>query len=130
MKGRVSNGASHWGMLSHVAALRGGGQWLDAVVADISSNSALLTKLLAEHLPGAVYQPVEATYLAWVDCRALGLGDDPAAVFLEHGRVAFSSGPTFGVGGEGFIRVNIATTPEVLTEAITRAGKARFAPRP
>jgi cystathionine beta-lyase len=130
MKGRVSNGASHWGMLSHVAALRGGGQWLDAVVADISSNSALLTELLAEHLPDAVYQPVEATYLAWVDCRALGLGDDPAAVFLEHGRVAFSSGPTFGVGGEGFIRVNIATTPEVLTEAIRRAGKALFAPRP
>jgi cystathionine beta-lyase len=122
MKKRVSNGASHWGMLSHVAALRGGGEWLDAVVADISANSELLTTLLAQYLPGATYRPVEATYLAWVDCRALGLGDDPAAVFLEKGRVAFSSGPVFGAGGDGFIRVNLATSPEILTEAIRRAG--------
>lgn len=129
MRTRVANGASHWGMLSHVAALRSGGQWLDEVVADIHRSSTLLTALLAEHLPGAVYHPVEATYLAWVDCRSIrrgiggaGLGADPAAHFLEKGRVAFSSGPVFGEGGDGFVRVNIATSPEILTEAIRRAG--------
>lgn len=121
-KTRVSNGASHWGMLAHSAAYRTGGQWLDEVLVDLSTNSALLTKLVAEYLPGASYQPLESTYLAWVDCRNLGLGDDPAAVFLEKGRVAFSSGPVFGVGGAGFVRVNIATSPEILTEALRRAG--------
>jgi cystathionine beta-lyase len=121
-RARVSNGASHWGMLAHAAAYRTGGAWLDEVVADIARNSALLTDLVATHLPGARYQSLESTYLAWVDCRELGLGNDPAATFLEKGRVAFSSGPVFGQGGAGFVRINIATSPEILTEALTRAG--------
>jgi cystathionine beta-lyase len=67
---------------------------------------------------------VEATYLAWVDCRDLGLGDDPGQVFLEKGKVAFSSGHIFGPGGQGHIRVNMGTSPEILTEAMRRAGSA------
>lgn len=125
-RGRVSNGASHWGMLAHAAAYRTGGAWLDDVVADIAHNSSLLTDLVATHLPGARYQPLESTYLAWVDCRELGLGNDPAATFLEKGRVAFSSGPVFGEGGAGFVRINIATSPEILTEALARAGSVLF----
>ena len=121
-RGRVSNGASHWGMLAHAAAYRTGGAWLDA----IAHNSSLLTDLVATHLPGARYQPLESTYLAWVDCRELGLGNDPAATFLEKGRVAFSSGPVFGEGGAGFVRINIATSPEILTEALARAGSVLF----
>ena len=119
---QISNGASHWGMLAHAAAYRTGGAWLEAVVADIAHNSALLSDLVATHLPGASYQPLESTYLAWVDCRELGMGNDPAATFLEKGRVAFSSGPVFGEGGAGFVRINIATSPEILTEALRRAG--------
>lgn len=119
---QISNGASHWGMLAHAAAYRTGGAWLEAVVADIAHNSSLLSDLVATHLPGASYQPLESTYLAWVDCRELGLGNDPAATFLEKGRVAFSSGPVFGEGGAGFVRINIATSPEILTEALRRAG--------
>ena len=119
---QISNGASHWGMLAHAAAYRTGGAWLEEVVADIAHNSALLTDLVAKHLPGASYQPLESTYLAWVDCRELGLGNDPAATFLEKGRVAFSSGPVFGEGGAGFVRINIATSPEILAEALRRAG--------
>ena len=121
-RSQVSNGASHWGMLAHAAAYRTGGAWLNEVVADIARNSALLSNLVATHLPGARYQPLESTYLAWVDCRELGLGNDPAATFLEKGRVAFSSGPVFGEGGAGFVRINIATSSEILTEALTRAG--------
>ena len=72
-------------------------------------------------LPGVTVEaPIEATYLAWLDCRDLGLGNDPAAVFLERGRVAFNSGPTFGTGGEGHVRVNIATSGEILEEAVSR----------
>ena len=54
--------------------------------------------------------PPQAGYLAWLDCRALELGDDPAAVFLERGRVALSSGPTFGEQGQGFARLNFGTS--------------------
>ena len=62
----------------------------------------------------------DGTYLAWLDCRPLGLGDDPAAVFLERGRVAFNSGLPFGSGGAGFVRFNFATHPDILDEAVRR----------
>ena len=70
------------------------------------------------------HRPGEATYLAWLDCRALGLGDDPAAVFLERGRVAVNSGIPFGTGGAGHVRLNLATSPEVITEGVRRMAAA------
>ena len=118
------HGPSHFGALAQTVAYRHGSEWLDALLADLDQNRTLLADLLTQHVPGAVLTPLEATYLAWVDCRALGLGDDPAAVFLERGRVAFNSGPTFGSGGAGHVRVNIATTPEILTEAVERMASA------
>jgi cystathionine beta-lyase len=64
--------------------------------------------------------PPKAGYLAWLDCRALGLGEDPSAAFLECGRVALSPGPTFGTGGTGFARLNIGTSSALLDEAVAR----------
>ena len=70
------------------------------------------------------YRGHEGTYLAWLDCRALGLGDDPAATFLDRGRVALSQGPTFGTGGAGHVRLNLGTSPELLKEAVRRMASA------
>ncbi|SFP72437.1 cystathione beta-lyase [Amycolatopsis arida] len=116
----VSHGPSHVGIIAHTAALRDGGDWLDALLAALDDNRRLLAKLLGEHLPAVRYEPAEATYLAWLDCGALDLGDDPAAVFLRRGRVALNSGPDFGTGGAGFVRMNLATSPELITEAVHR----------
>ncbi|MFG3248565.1 MalY/PatB family protein [Streptomyces sp. NPDC048187] len=124
MPEEVGHGPSHVGVLAHTAALRDGTAWLDAVLAGLDENRRLLTTLLAEHLPGIVHRAGEATYLAWLDCRPLGLGDDPAEVFLDRGRVALSSGIPFGSGGAGHVRLNLATSPEVLTEAVRRMAAA------
>ena len=71
---------------------------------------------------GAVYDPPQATYLAWLDCSALGLGPDPATTFLERG-VALSAGPEFGPQGEGHVRLNFATAPAILAAIVaTMAG--------
>jgi cysteine-S-conjugate beta-lyase len=59
-----------------------------------------------------------------LDCRALGLGDDPAAAFLDRGRVALNAGPGFGTQGQGFARLNIGTSPELITEAVRRMALA------
>ncbi|MFI1730063.1 MalY/PatB family protein [Streptomyces acidicola] len=120
----VGHGPSHVGIIAHTAALRDGGDWLDAVLSGLDDNRRLLAELLAEHLPAVRYVPAQATYLAWLDCRELGLGDDPAAVFLERGRVALSSGTAFGTGGAGFVRLNLATSPELITEAVRRMAAA------
>ncbi|MFE0192681.1 MalY/PatB family protein [Streptomyces sp. NPDC058989] len=116
----VGHGPSHLGVIAHTAALRDGGGWLDALCAGLDDNRRLLADLLAEHLPAVRYRPAPGTCLAWLDCRRLGLGDDPAAVFLARGRVALSPGPDFGTGGAGHVRLNLATSPEVLTEAVRR----------
>jgi cystathionine beta-lyase len=115
-----SHGASHLGQIAGAAAWTHGRPWLAQVTQEISENRQLLARLLAQHLPEIRYAVPASTYLAWLDCRALDWGDDPATVLRERGRVAFSSGPSFGQTGRGFVRVNLATSPQILTEAVER----------
>jgi len=128
---------SHLGVLAHTAAFRESRGWLDALLLGLDKKRSLLDALLKEHVPGVTWHPSEGTYLAWLDCRALevppvmsGSGfavatdiAGPAKLFHDHG-VALNSGHIFGDGGDGFVRLNFATTTEVLTEAVTRMGRA------
>ncbi|MBA2573921.1 MAG: pyridoxal phosphate-dependent aminotransferase [Nocardioidaceae bacterium] len=116
----VSHGPSHLGILAHSAALTAGGDWLDALLAGLDENRQLLNDLLSKHLPEVTYRQSAGTYFAWLDCRRLGLGNDPADVFLQRGRVALNSGPAFGTGGAGHVRLNLATSPDILTTAVER----------
>jgi cysteine-S-conjugate beta-lyase len=116
--------ASHLGVHATVAALRHGRSWLDAVVAQIDQNARLLGDLLAHYLPGVRYRRPQASFLAWLDCRDIGLGADPAAAFLAAGRVALSPGPDFGSPGSGFARLNIGTSPDLMAEAVRRMAAA------
>ena len=100
------------------AAWSEGDDWASAVMAVLDENRHLLATLLAEHLPEVGYRVPDATYLAWLDCRDLGFGDDPAVEFARRG-VELSPGPTFGVEGHGHVRLNFATSPMVLTEIVT-----------
>ncbi|AZP23679.1 pyridoxal phosphate-dependent aminotransferase [Streptomyces aquilus] len=134
----VSHGPSHLGVIAHTAAFRKGGDWLDDLLLGLDANRDLLGRLAADHLPGVRCHRPEGTYLAWLDCTRLGLhteagGDGPGVVsdlagpakfFLDRARVALSSGHVFGSGGEGHVRLNFATPPAVLREAVTRMGRA------
>ena len=120
----VSSGASHVGVLAQAAALREGDDWLDALLRGLDANRLLLGDLLAHALPKVRYRPPQGTYLAWLDCRWLGLGDDPAAVLRERGRVALSPGRGFGSGGAGHARLNFATSPTLVEEAVRRIASA------
>ena len=62
----------------------------------------------------------EATYLAWLDLSGLGLGDDPAGEVLRRARVALSPGPHLRLRGRGHARLNYATSPEILRDAVER----------
>jgi cystathionine beta-lyase len=112
--------AGHLGVLASLAAFDHGAEWLDALVRHLDRNRRLLGKLLAERLPTVRHTAPQAGFLAWLDCRELGLGDDPAATFLERGRVALTSGPTFGEQGRGYARLNIGTSSSLVEEAVSR----------
>lgn len=126
--GHVHYQLGHFGVLATLAAWRDGIPWLDALVVHLDRQRNLLAELLEEQLPQVRLVRPEAGYLTWLDCRALGLGDDPSAVFLERGRVALSPGPTFGTEGKGFARLNIATSGELLAEAVRRMAAALRSP--
>lgn len=120
---RLPVGATHCGQLGAIAAVaayREGGPWLDDVIAVLDHNRQLLADLLAERLPQVGYDPPRAGYLAWLDLRQLGLGEDPAEPILLRGKLALSSGPSFGPQGAGFARLNFGTSPALLTEAVER----------
>ncbi|HET8601025.1 MAG TPA: aminotransferase class I/II-fold pyridoxal phosphate-dependent enzyme [Segeticoccus sp.] len=104
------------------AAYRDGRDWLDAVVERIDANRQLFGKLVAERLPRVRMRPLEATYLAWLDARAYGLGS-PGAVALERGRV-WVDHREWGPGGEGHVRVNLATSPERVEQVVDRLALA------
>lgn len=114
----------HFGAIASAAAYASGDGWLDDVLDVLDHNRRLLAELLAELLPEARYTPPAAGYLAWIDLSAYGLGSDPAAPILERGRVAFSSGPSFGRGGEGHVRLNAGTSPGLVREAVERMAGA------
>ncbi len=134
---RTIVGPSHLGVVAQGAALRDGDAWLDAVLAQLLARRDQLSARLATHLPDVSYRPEAATYLAWLDARALALTTPPtvpasqrdgltgpAAWFLTHASVALSDGAAFGSGGAGHVRLNFATTPAILDEAIARLGAA------
>ena len=120
----LSGAVGHFGALAAEAALTGSLDWLDELRSALASNLDLMGRLLAEHLPRARWRRPDAGFVAWIDLRGYpGLGDDPAAAFLDEGRVALSPGPAFGTEGEGFARVNFACSAELLTEAFVRMGR-------
>jgi cysteine-S-conjugate beta-lyase len=116
------------GVVAAVAAYTHGDPWLAALRTRLDAQRTLLGELLAEHLPRARMRPLEATYLAWLDLRAYapaGVVDwDPAAVLLEKGRVKVAPGHDYHPGTGGHVRLNIATSPERLTEIVRRAAAA------
>ena len=112
------------GVVAAEAAFTDGDPWLDAVLDRLAGNRTLLGELVARELPGVEWTPPQASYLAWLDCRGLGLGDDPAAHFLARGRVALSPGLDYGSSGAGFVRLNFGTSPELVAELVRRMAAA------
>lgn len=120
----VTHGANHLGVLAQTAAYTHGEPWLDQLLGEVDDNRRLLESLLAAHLPGVRMLPADSTYLAWLDCSALGL-EDPQATFLERGRVALAAGVRYDPehGGQ-WARFNLGTSPQVIEEAVRRMARA------
>ena len=118
------HGASTLGVVANIAAYESGGPWLDAVRAHLDGSRTLLAELLAEQIPEIGYTPPEGTYLAWLDGRALELGDHPAEFFLENAGVALTDGTESGEVGAGFMRYNFATPRPIVERTVEQMATA------
>ena len=112
--------ASLLGGFATAVAFAEGGVWLDTVLAQLDHNRHLIKELLAEKLPTVRYHIPQNSYLAWLDVESLNLGEDPSVTLIKKGRVAFNPGHAFGKQCNQYVRLNFATSPEIITEAIDR----------
>lgn len=109
-----------FGYAGCAAAYKHGEPWRIELIAYLRDNRDLVYTFIRDHLPGVVMHPMEATYLAWLDVRDLGL-ETPAAFFEEAG-VGLSNGTDFGAPGH--LRLNFATPRPTLEKALTRMAEA------
>lgn len=115
--------ASLLGAFASVAAFRAGEPWLNKLMTQLDHNRKLVDQLVKEKLPLAKSHIPHCSYLSWIDFSEYKLDVEPATHFLEQGRVAFQPGVRFGEQWSHFLRLNFATSPEIIEEAINRAAK-------
>lgn len=113
------------GYTASVAAFRDGEPWLASLLAELAGNRRVLAEELGSALPGAGYRQPQASYLAWLDLRALPWGDDPALQLVDRAKVALTNGRDFGRPGIGHARLNFGCSEETLREGLARLASAR-----
>ena len=107
--------------IATIAAYRKGEPWRQELIAYIEQNILFAEQFLAEYLPQVKVVRPEASFLVWLDCRALGLSHDALIdLFVNRAHLALNDGEMFGHGGEGFMRMNVGCPRAVLQEALER----------
>lgn len=120
----VGNG-NLFGMIASIAAYSKGHKWLDELVKYIRENVNIVEEYLKEHLPRIVPVHPEATYMIWLDCRKMGLnGKELQNFFTRKAGIGLNGGSVFGPGGEGFMRMNLGTTKDIVKKALDQINKA------
>lgn len=122
----AQDGVGTLGIIAAEAAYRDGISHLEEEVDYLRETRDWLVEELPKRIPGLITSRPDSTYLLWLDFRNTAIGDKeyPAAWLIQHARVAFNEGLTFGDGGAGQARLNFATSREILEEAIDRVATA------
>jgi cystathionine beta-lyase len=104
-----------------IAAYHKSHEWYRQMLEYVYNNYLYLQDFISRELPFIQHTPLEATYLVWLDFRALGLSDiELRKVVIERCKLGLNDGPSFGPGGSGFQRINIACPRKTLVEALNR----------
>lgn len=118
-------GGNLFGMVAMEAAYREGDAWLDELNAYLEANFTLLQNFLQEKLPEIIVSPLEATYLAWLGFKKLGMDDKALTAFMvNEAKLGLVDGPRFGSGGESYQRMNIALPKSLLKQALDQLKEA------
>lgn len=113
--------ANRFGAIAATAAYQHGAPWLDALIPYLQANRDRMHQAVTESLPGVRSMPLEATYLAWLDFSGTGLSPKQALDKVnQKARIVVNAGPSFGTGGENWLRFNFACPHTILDTAIGR----------
>lgn len=98
-----------------------GYEWLQSMNEYVEGNNRMVVSFLATHFPKIVISPVEGTFVLWIDVRSFGLEEQQLLEFFEReAYLQVDPGSEYGPGGEGFIRLNIATPRKELQDTLDR----------
>ena len=107
------------GLFACRAAYEGGGEWLDQLIGYLAGNLALVRDFCKNRVPQIQLVEPEGTYLAWLDCRELGMTDDELmAFFSNEAKVWLDPGTHSGEKGSGFMRFNLGSSRSVIAQAL------------
>ena len=110
-----------FGVEALMAAYREGGPWLDALLEYLQGNFKVMQAFCRERLPEFPVADLEGTYLAWMDCRALGMPSaDLEEALRKEARLWLNAGTMYGEGGEGYMRWNLACPRSRMVEGLRR----------
>lgn len=114
-----------FGVIGMEAAYQHGEAWLEELLSYLKENVDTAANFIKKELPDLSVMEPDGTYLLWIDCRKLGLNDEEIKEkLIKKGKLGLEPGPKYGLGGEGFVRMNIACTRETLLEGLERLKKA------
>jgi len=120
----IGNG-NIFGNIASAAAYSGGGEWVDELMRYIALNASLVKEFCISHIPEIIPVMPEATYMIWLDCRKLAMtGKELKDFFVSRACVGLNEGSSFGKEGEGFMRMNLATTRATVKRAMEQIEKA------
>ncbi len=112
---------SYFGLVATQTAYQSGAPWLEALLRYLHGNYRLAAAFFKEQLPQLTVAPLEGSYLLWVDFSALGLSHEALQEFLKtEAQLPINDGATFGAGGEGHGRINLACPRQTLQNALNR----------
>lgn len=107
------------------AAYEEGAEWLEQMNEYVQGNVDFVNNYLKEHIPQIKAMKPEASFLVWLDCRALHLSQPELVdLFVKRAHLALNDGTMFGPGGEGFMRLNVGTPRQVLEQALNKLKNA------
>jgi cystathionine beta-lyase len=133
------------GVVAHHAALRGGEDWLDQLLGYLDGNHDFVEQYIRENIPQVKYTKAQGTYLAWLDVKALaeqiGAAEKAAAAseseeepvtaenivvrwLVENAGVYTNAGSNYGPGGEGYVRMNLGTSRQLIKLALDNIAEA------
>ncbi|WGX95829.1 MalY/PatB family protein [Nocardioides sp. L-11A] len=121
---RMLGGANIMGVEATTVAWESGHAWFEQVLDIIRTNRSRMEAFLEQYGDRLDAAYPTSTYLYWVDCGRLGLEEPPAEFFKREGGVVFTPGAEFGAAYAPFVRVNLATSPEIFDQILAQAAKA------
>jgi cystathionine beta-lyase len=120
----VGNG-NIFGTIASIAAYSHGHEWLEALLDYIDHNIDFVGDYCRKMIPEIIPVMPEATYMIWLDCRKFGMtGKELQNFFIKNAGIGMNEGSTFGPGGEGFMRMNVATNHQTVMKAMEQIEKA------